>query len=448
MKYLNLLSTTMEFQCLFPTARIIKFTSIDNNTSSLIIESDGELIEITHNIDSNLYLKLSKSKKIIDTISLYTNPAENMVIVCDRKLWYTLYEPLMKNFPEEFKKLEQLYFEKNVTVFFSFAILEAVNYEVEKEFLYDFKFNYIKIADYELFKNQKNCYYDSFYSLFHILSEGQLRFYLNPNLKNGWNEYLADFSDIFNNFNIVNRLKRNYIYNHTCQKPRYHRMKFLVEANKRNILKNGRNNVNIKFLEEYKTLLESGGSDTDNGKSFKENHKLYFTKELFDKFYKIKDKITITSDDSDFLYNHLRNYFEEKEYNQAYIEVVGETHCIFDLKYGFFTEKSIKPILSNNFLMVYGSQKVYDEFKRIGIEMFLDELGIDGIQNVDEIQQIEFIINAINGFNNNSILQLYLKNYDKIKNNRKKLIDYYCKIMNNVNKLLLSTYKITKTQLI
>lgn len=438
MKYIKLLCTTPELYSLFPDSKLVNLEYINQKLSYLKIDSNDDIINIEHHQQGDIYMQIQKSDRIVDIDSLYTKPIQDLTIICDRKLWYELYVPLMRNFPEDFNKLENLYVENNVTVFFNFAILEALNYEVEQnEFLYEFKFNHIKLTDYELFKDNKNFFYDSFYSMYHILSEGQLCFVLNPNLKYGWQEYLINFKDMFNNLNITNRIYKPALYNHTCQKPRFHRIKFLLEAEKLGVLEFGRNNVNVKFLEEYKKLTDDGGIKTDNGQRFSENHLKYFNKNLIDDLLKIKNKINVTPDDAEFLYDHLKNYFNGKEYNEAYIEIVGETHCIFDLQYGFFTEKSIKPILSNNFCMVYGSKKVYKEYERLGIKLFLDDFGINGIQNVDELEQIQIIVNALKKLNKKEILNLYIKNYQIIENNRKILINYYCDIMNKINKLLI-----------
>ena len=160
---------------------------------------------------------------------------------------------------------------------------------------------------------------------------------------------------------------------------------------------------------------------TDNTKKHSKNHLKYFNKETFDKLLKIKNEINITPNEPDFLYQHLKNYFVKKEFNESYVEVVGETHCIFDLQYGFFTEKSIKPILAEKFAMIYGSKKVYSEYKKLGIDLFLDELGLNGIEDKDELEQIDMIIT-----------------------NKEKMINHFCKIMNDVNFLLLKENKKTK----
>lgn len=436
MKYLNILCTLSELTCLFPTAKVVELNKINYNNSHLKIESEGDIININHYIET-IYSKIDDLKNIFNIDSYYINPPENLTIVCDRQLWYRFYYPLIKDNFDLFCKLEDLYVEKNITILFNFAILEAVNYEDESEFyLYDFKFKNIKLSDYEFFKDKPNFYYDSFYSLYHILSEGQLTTTLFPNIKHGICEYHIHFNKIFEKFNVNNRLYRPYIYSQTCQKPRYHRIKFLLAAEENNILQFGKNNVNIKFIEEYQKAVNENFVHTDNTKKHSVNHKKYFNKKLFNDFEKIINKINITSDDADFLYDHLKFYFKDEEYNDAYIDVVGETHCIFDLQYGFFTEKSLKPIIAENFCMIYGSKKVYEEYKKIGINLFLDDFELNGIEDKNEIEQIEMIINSLKKLNDKEILKLYIKNYNEIQNNKEKLFKYYCEIINKINILL------------
>lgn len=438
MKYINLLCNSMELHCLFPTAKLLELDKVLDSHINLKIDYNGEIVDINHYIDSEIFLKIQNCKNILEMDSLYVNPKKDLTIVCDRKLWYELYFPILKYKPELFLQLENLYLERNVTVFFNFAILEAVNYEDEGEyFLYDFKFNHIKITDYELFKNKKNFYYNSFYNLYHLLAEGQMSQILFPNSKHGYFEYLINFEDMFNNFNIDNRIYRNKIYTHTCLKPRYHRIKFLLECNKHNILDIGLNNVNVQFLEEYKFATFNNHIYTDNTTKHSLNHKKYFNKEFYNEFLKIVNKINITPNDPKLVYDHLQCYFGNKEYNNAYIDVIGETHCIFDLKYGFFTEKSIKPIISENFCMIYGSNKVYTEYKKIGIDLFLNEFGLNGIEDKDELEQIDLIVNSLKSIDRNELIKLYINKHNIIKLNKKKLFNHYCTIINNVNILLL-----------
>ena len=129
-------------------------------------------------------------------------------------------------------------------------------------------------------------------------------------------------------------------------------------------------------------------------------------------------------------------YFKDREYDNSYFELVGETHCIFGLKYGFFTEKSIKPILSEKFALIFGSNKVYSDYKKIGINLFLDDFGLQGIENKNEIEQIDMLISFLKNANRNDIRDLFIKKTEDIKQNKQKLITHYCNIMNNINKLL------------
>ena len=441
MKQITLLCTTIELHCFFPTAQLLEVKNIHKDLNTLKIKSEENIIEINH-YREDIFAKIGEVglNDIFSMNSLYTNPLEGMTIICDRYLWYRFYFPLLKNHKEQFDKLEQIYVERNVQIFFSFAFLEAVNYEDEEEwFLYDFKFKHIKTSDYELFKDKKNFYYDSFYLMFHLFAEGQMTKYLYPNIKYGYSEYHIDFKKIFLNFNINNRLNRPAIYSHTCLKPRYHRIQFLLEADKYGLLNQNINNVNEQFIEEYKLATQDGHIYTDGTKRHNNNHLKFFTKEWYDKFLNILHKITITKNDHDFLYDHMLNYYKGEEYNDSYIDVAGETHCIFDLKYGFFTEKSIKPIMSEKFAMIYGSKKVYEEYKRIGIDLFLDDFGLTGIENKNEFEQIDMIVKSLNSIRNDSekLKNFYIKKYDIIKNNKEKLFEYYCSLINKINVLFL-----------
>jgi len=442
MRYINLLANSYELHCLFPTAKIKTYNVVDNSHTELSVESNGEIFEINHYVE-NPYDKLRDLKNLFDFNSLYISPIDDLTIVCDRKLWSELYFPLLRYHKDIFDTLEKIYVEKNVTVFFNFAFLEAVDYEdYEEYFLYNFKFNHIKISDYELFNGKDNFHYDSFYCLYHLFAEPQMRELLYPNTKYGEGNYHFDFRKTFENFNINSRIERPAIYSHLSLKPRYHRVKFLLEAYNAGILDLGINNINEQFLEEYSQLVKENGVHTDNTTKHSINHLKYFNKESFDKLIQIKDRINITPNEPSFLYDHLRNYFVDKEWNESYIEVTGETHCVFDLKYGFFTEKSIKPILAEKFAMIYGSKKVYSEYKRIGIDLFLNDFELNGIENVDELEQIDMIIKYLKTTNKKILRDLYITNYDKIKSNKEKLINYFCEIMNNVNVLLLKPKKI------
>jgi len=440
MRSLNILATNNELQCLFPEAKLQSVDIVDiGKHHRIIINNNDEDVLINHHIQ-NPYDILNNIKSF-DNITtadlLYTNPTDDLIIVVDRKIWSELYLPLMKTNTIEFNKLEQLYVDRNIKVLFNFAFLEANEYEIdEKYFRYNFKFNHIKISDYEMFEGERNFHYDSFYSLFHLLAEGQMTHLLFPGSFNGNHQYNTRFYDMFKNFNISHSITKKYVYSNLALKPRFHRVQFLLKGYEHDILHNGLNSINEKFILEYSQAAKEGHIYTDHTKTHTNNHKKYFTKEVFDKLNSIRSQINITPLNAPFEFDHLLYYFRDKEYDVSYFDVVGETHCIFNLKYGFFTEKSIKPILSEKFALIFGSNKVYKEYKKIGIDLFLDDFGLNGIEDKNELEQIDMIVQFLKNKTQNNIRNIFIEKTDAIRQNKQNLINHYCKIMNNVNKLL------------
>ena len=440
MRSLNILATYNELQNLFPEANLISVTPIKiEKHHEIVIDNAGEKIKIHHYIQ-NPYNVLNELKSFdgITTFDLmYSNPIDNLIIVIDRKIWSEFYLPLMKKNPIEFNKLEQLYVERNAKVLFNFAFLEAVEYEKDEQyFRYDFKFNHIKMTDYELFDGDKNFHYDSFYCMFHLMAEGQFTNFLFPNHTTGKLAYNDNFYNIFKNLNISHNTEKLYVYSSQALKPRFHRVQFLLKAKESDILKTGLNCINEKFLIEYLQAVREGYIYTDHTNTHTDNHIKYFTKENFNKLQSIRNEINITPLNAPFEFDHLLYYFREKEHDLSYFEVVGETHCIFNLKYGFFTEKSIKPILSEKLPLIFGSNKVYSEYKRIGIDLFLDDFGLQGIQTKNELEQIDMIVDFLKNKNINDAKNTFIQKTPILKENKQKLITHYCNIMNNINKLL------------
>jgi hypothetical protein len=440
MRSLNILATNNELQNLFPKAKLISTNVIEAaKHQKIVIDNDDEKIEIHHYI-RNPYSILNELKSFdgVTTIDLlYTNPTNNLIIVVDRKIWSELYLPMMKTNPIEFDKLEKIYVERNIKVLFNFAFLEAVEYEKdERYFGYDFKFNHIKMTDYELFDGGKNFHYDSFYCMFHLMAEGQLNHLLFPGCIFDHYQYNIDFYDMFKNFNISHRITKPFLYASQALKPRFHRVQFLLKAKESDILKTGLNCINQKFLSEYSQAVSEGHIYTDHTTTHTNNHIKYFTTENFNKLKSIQNEINVTPLNAPFEFDHLLYYFKDKEYDLSYFEVVGETHCIFNLKYGFFTEKSIKPILSEKFPLIFGSKKVYKEFKKIGINLFLEDFGLTGIEDKNELEQIDMIVEFLKNTNVNHIKNFFIKNTPILKENKQKMINHYCNIMNNINKLL------------
>ena len=126
MKYLNILCNSFELNCLFPEAELLESECIGKSYNTLKIKNKEDIIDVNHYLD-DIFLKISNSNNLMHMDSYYINPPNDLTIICDRKLWYELYFPLLKNNKSDFHKLEQIYVDRNVEVFFNFAILEAVN---------------------------------------------------------------------------------------------------------------------------------------------------------------------------------------------------------------------------------------------------------------------------------------------------------------------------------
>jgi hypothetical protein len=91
--------------------------------------------------------------------------------------------------------------------------------------------------------------------------------------------------------------------------------------------------------------------------------------------------------------------------------------------------------------MIYGSNKIYSECKKLGIDLFVDDFGLNGIEDADELIQIDMIINCLKNTNAEFLQDLYIKKYNTIKKNKEIMINHFCKIMNNINVLLLENKK-------
>ena len=88
------------------------------------------------------------------------------------------------------------------------------------------------------------------------------------------------------------------------------------------------------------------------------------------------------------------------------------------------------------FIFDYNEYELNPLYSKLGIDLFLDELGLNGIQNKNELEQIDMIIEFLKNKDLNHIRNLFIEKTPILKENKQKLIKHYCKIMNEINKLL------------
>ena len=68
---------------------------------------------------------------------------------------------------------------------------------------------------------------------------------------------------------------------------------------------------------------------------------------------------------------------EHKEYKKSYIDVIGETHILFETMYQYFSEKSYYPILTEKFFIIYGANSFYKMLDELCCYNCLDLFGLD-----------------------------------------------------------------------
>jgi hypothetical protein len=132
-------------------------------------------------------------------------------------------------------------------------------------------------------------------------------------------------------------------------------------------------------------------------------------------------------------WSHLKHYLEHKEYKKSYIDVIGETHILFETMYPYFSEKSYYPILTEKFFIIYGANSFYKMLEDLGCYNCLDLFGLDKsyyeIENPYEqgdiiTKKLKELIDKINSGEFN-IDNFYKENKHKLIDTKQKLFANY-----------------------
>lgn len=323
-------------------------------------------------------LKANPTTKLNDLLlNYYVNPPENSIVVFDRWIYARNVQFIFEQYGiVEFKKLIEKYKKNNVRVIFNFAFFEPNEYETMYYFLmrYNYEIDCIKISDYELFKNDDNFVFSKIYNMFHIVGDlmsFEIRNYFFHQHKE--NKILPKLDTLFK---IDEISKPEKIFSHLTLKPRPHRINFINNLYDLDIVDYGYCSLNKFMYDEYSRKKEEGMVYSTDGS-------LNNTKWLYDYFkdmeyrgyeyYSQKMPDTLGND----LWSHLRHYFEHKEYKKSYIDVVGETHILFNTLYPYFSEKSYYPILTEKFFIIYGGNSFYKMLEELDCYNSLDLFGLD-----------------------------------------------------------------------
>lgn len=302
----------------------------------------------------------------------YMNPPEDSIVIYDRWIFERYIDFIFKQYGiSEFDKLIQRYKERNIKVVFNFAFFEPNEYESLNYFLikYNYGFDCIKITDYELFDGEDNFIFSKTFNVFHIVAD-LMSFQIN--------EYFRKNSipSIYNLFQIEELQNPQKIYSHLTLKPRPHRMNVINKLHDLDIVDYGYCTLNKMMYDEYEERK-------NNGLIYSTDNCMMQSKWLYDYFkdidyrgydyYSKKMPDTLGKE----FWSHLRHYLEHKEYKKSYIDVVGETHILFQTMYSYFSEKSYYPILTEKFFIIYGGNRFYEMLEELDCYNSLDLFGLD-----------------------------------------------------------------------
>ena len=368
----------------------------------------------------------------------YINPPENSIVIFDRWIFERYFGFIFKQYGiSKFKKIIDRYKERNVKVIFNFAFFEPNEYESINYFLmqYNYDFECIKLTDYELFDKVDNFVFSKIFNIFHIIGD-LMSFDINGVFRKN---NIQPIDKMF----VVDKLNNpEKIYSHLTLKPRPHRINVINKLHDLDIIDYGYCTINKLMYNEYDERKKSGMVYyTDNC--------LMQSKWLYDYFkdmdYRGYDYYSQKMPDvlgGDF-WSHLRHYLEHKEYKKSYIDVIGETHILFETMYPYFSEKSYYPILTEKFFIIYGANSFYKMLEDLDCYNCLDLFGLDKsyyeiespyeqgdiITNklkelIDKINSGEFDINNFYEENRHKLIDTKQKIFAKYADNMKEIQNF------------------------
>lgn len=406
------------------------------------IEIDGKIEEI------ELYtcpmpttaLNANPTKKLVDLeLDLYINPPANSIVIFDRWIFERYIGFIFGQYG--ISKLNQLierYKKNNIKVVFNFAFFEPTEYESINYFLinYDYGFDCIKISDYELFDKVDKFIFSKIFNIFHIVAD-LMSFEIEDKFRKN---LVPSVHNLFIAESIKNPEK---LYSHLTLKPRPHRINFINKLHDLDIVEYGYCTINKTMYEEYKDRREKGFVySTDNSLMQSKWLHNYF-KDMDYRGYDYYSKKMPDVLGKDF-WSHLRHYFEHKEYKKSYIDVVGETHILFDTMFPYFSEKSYYPILTEKFFIIYGANSFYKMLEELDCYNSLDLFGLDKtyyeIENPYEqgdiiANKLKELIDKINS-DEFDIAKFYEENKHKLIDTKQKIFSKYSNNINEVKKFI------------
>lgn len=386
-------------------------------------------------------LNINPTTRLTDLeFDYYMNPPENSIVIYDRWIFERYFDFIFKQYGiSELDKLINRYKERNVKVIFNFAFFEPNEYEALGYFLikYNYGFDCIKITDYELFNENEGFVFSKVFNIFHIICD-LMSFQINEFFRNN------NIPSIDNIFQVDELNNPEKIYSHLTLKPRPHRMNVINKLHDLDIVDYGYCTLNKIMYNEYEERK-------NNGLVYSTDNCLMQSKWLYDYFKDIdyrgyeyySEKMPDTLGNE--FWSHLRHYLEHKEYKKSYIDVVGETHILFETMYSYFSEKSYYPILTEKFFIIYGGNRFYEMLEELDCYNSLDLFGLDNsfykIESPYEqgeiiTQKLKELIDKIN-LGEFNIEVYYKENRHKLIDTKQKLLAKYVSCIESVQNFIL-----------
>lgn len=347
----------------------------------------------------------------------YFNTQPNAIVMLDRKAWEYFYESFKTN-EEEFIRIQNMWKENNNLIVFWKCHFEPLGYIREKDFIlkkWDFK--HITITDSELFKDEDGFYFNHFSNLIHMIGCDKEVLY----------QHLED--------EIIYSNEKKYDYCFTFFSPRIQKIELLNKMIDNGIAHTCLTRMNKPFYDNEQIL-----TNPENIPYIKSSIKKYYDENsIFRNFEEYRpyvkfNQIGIKQDET-----HSGVYISKREYDESYIDLNAETHCIFNIP-PTNTEKVYKPLFTEKPFICVGAQKVYEELEKLGIDTYVDKFDLKILRETNE--PIEHI-NAIIDFqkkNMGKIPQLFDELEEIRIKNRKIFLDNYKKITREVYDFVMSYY--------
>ena len=378
----------------------------------------------------------------------HINPPENSIIYFDRLLRENPLRQIYGRYGIAWiHELDKIYKERNCTLICNWAYFEATDYECNEMFgLINYKWscNNIILSDYKFFDNDKypHLTVDTFYSYwFHLYEHILLHEWNETEI---WNNVVHGKSSYFDFINHILDDKPNSDskkYSFIVGNPgRFHRMYLLKKIIDSDLDKEGDITLKKAMYQDYYDKIQQG-TLREGDCVFTNLASKYFSSKYFkplDFYRRIEDRIGENLNEYNFA--HQTHGIKNKEFTNAFLDIYGDTHVMFQTGDKLFSEKVYHGLFYKKNFLIFGSNLFYQRLKEIGGYNFFEEFGINEdeyLKDDNPIRQADIIFNVISKFDKKTIIEIYNKTKEKREKNYKLIFDYYDDLMKPLRKKII-----------